>query len=72
MEESCPYCRTPCEACSLWQEVLRLALGHGIWVDLVRPDAELTRHGGIAALLARDEPQWAAPPAPGSQGETTA
>jgi peptide subunit release factor 1 (eRF1) len=70
-EEACPYCRAPCEACSLWQEVLCLALGHGIWVDLVRPDAELARHGGIAALLARDEPQWAAPPEPAPRGEAT-
>ncbi len=69
--ESCPYCRAPCEACNLWQEVLRLALGHGIWVELVRPDAELARHGGIAALLARNEPQWAAPMPSAARGETT-
>lgn len=56
---ACPYCHTPCDACNLWQEVLALALAHGLRVHLVRPDPQLQRHGGIAALLQRDNPQWA-------------
>lgn len=67
--EVCPYCTAPCRKGNLWQEVLALALGHGIWVDLVRPNAELARHGGIAALLARDQPQWAVPSRPTPRGE---
>jgi peptide subunit release factor 1 (eRF1) len=56
--ETCPYCGAPCRACNLWQEVLALAMGHSIWVNLVKRSAEVDRHGGIAALLARAQPQW--------------
>jgi peptide subunit release factor 1 (eRF1) len=55
---SCPYCAAPCRKANLWQEVLGQALAHGIWVDLIRSPSDLDRHGGIAALLMRDEPQW--------------
>lgn len=64
----CPYCHARCSKGNLWQEVLDLALSHGIPVDLVRDTSELARHGGIAALLSRDEPQWAA--APGAAAST--
>jgi peptide subunit release factor 1 (eRF1) len=57
--DACPYCAAPCRTGNLWQEVLALALGHGIWVDLVHNPSDLDRHGGIAALLARDKPPWA-------------
>src|SRR5208337_3577921 len=55
---TCPYCGAPCRACNLWQEILALAMGHGVWVNLVKTSAELAPHGGIAALLARAQPQW--------------
>jgi hypothetical protein len=41
-----------------WQEVLAFAVRHGIRVHRVQPSATLVSHGGIAALLARDETQW--------------
>lgn len=55
----CPYCQGRCEAASLWQEMLALALDHGTRVQLVRAGTALDRHAGVAALLARDTPQWA-------------
>lgn len=55
---TCPYCGVPCRACNLWQEVLALAMGHGVWVNLIKTFAEVAPHGGIAALLARAQPQW--------------
>lgn len=64
---NCPYCRTPCRTGNLWQEVLAFAVGHGIWVHRVRPSATLASHGGIAALLVRDEPQWLPATAPASE-----
>jgi len=55
----CPYCHAPCHKGNLWQEILALAVNHGVWVHRVQPSETLSRHGGVAALLARDEPQWA-------------
>lgn len=69
--DACPYCAAPCRKGNLWQEILDAALGHGVWVDLVRGPSELSRHGGIAALLSRDEPQWASAPGSVATGETT-
>ncbi len=54
----CPYCRAPCHKGNLWQELLAFAVNHGVWVHRVRPSDTLSRHGGVAALLVRDEPQW--------------
>jgi peptide subunit release factor 1 (eRF1) len=56
--ESCPYCGEPCRTCNLWQEIMALAMDHGIWISLIKTTPEVARCGGIAALLARDEPQW--------------
>jgi rubrerythrin len=56
---ACPYCNATCETGNLWQEILAFAIKHGIWVHRVKPSETLIRHGGVAALLARDEPQWA-------------
>ncbi len=71
--ESCPYCAAPCHKANLWQEVLAQALAHGIWVDLVDGPSDLDRHGGIAALLVRDEPQWTPRPESATrEGEETA
>jgi hypothetical protein len=44
---------------NLWQEILALAVNDGVWVHRVQPSETLSRHEGVAALLARDEPQWA-------------
>jgi len=69
----CPYCHTPCRTGNLWQEVLALAVSHGVWVHRVQPSATLAHHGGIAALLVRDEPQWglATTPAGETKGSTS-
>jgi hypothetical protein len=56
---ACPYCHAPCRTENLWQAILGFAVPHGIWVHRVQPSATLAAQGGIAALLARDEPQWA-------------
>jgi len=68
----CPYCHAPCHKGNLWQEILALAMNHGVWVHRVRPSATLSRHGGVAALLLRDEPQWTTttPPSNESRGLT--
>jgi peptide subunit release factor 1 (eRF1) len=56
---ACPYCHAPCRTGNLWQAILSFAVPHGIWVHRVEPSASLAAHGGIAALLARDQPQGA-------------
>jgi len=63
----CPFCHTPCRTGNLWQKVLAFAVGHGIWTHRAQSSATLASHGGIAALLRRDEPQWG--PAPTPAGE---
>ena len=55
----CPYCHSSCQEGNLWQEILALAVNHGVWVHRVQPSDTLNRHEGVAALLTRDEPQWA-------------
>ncbi len=55
----CPYCHAPCQKGNLWQAILLLAVKHGVRVHRVHPSKTLSRHEGAAALLARDEPQWA-------------
>ncbi len=55
----CPYCHARCHKGNLWQELLAFAVNHEVWVHRVRPSDTLSRHGGVAALLVRDEPQWA-------------
>ena len=56
--ETCPYCGELCRTCNLWQQILALAMDHGIRISLVKKPPELTRYGVIAALLARAQPQW--------------
>jgi hypothetical protein len=63
-QPTCPYCHAPCRTGNLWQEILALAIRHGIWVQWVQPTAVLLHHGGVAALLARDEPPWGPPTQP--------
>jgi hypothetical protein len=69
---ACPYCQAPCRTGNLWQEVLAFAVRHGIWVHRVQPSPRLASHGGIAALLARDEPQWATAAAPAGGSKESA
>jgi rubrerythrin len=57
-EKVCPYCKSPCERASLWQEILTRALKHQVDVQFVTPEAHRPVPGQVAALLLRDEPQW--------------
>jgi len=66
--ETCPYCGEPCRTCNLWQQILALAMDHGIWISLVKTSPEVARYGGIAALLARAKPQWVPMKIDGLQG----
>lgn len=64
---TCPYCKGRCARVNLWQEILSLAVRQGTAVHFVPAATSADVPGGVAALLARDEPQWAsAPPATGS------
>jgi hypothetical protein len=56
---TCPYCKAACARADLWQEILSRAVRHGVAVHFVPAEAQAVMHGGVAALLARDEPQWA-------------
>lgn len=56
---SCPYCQAGCEKANLWQEILLLALAHNVPVYPVTAAARIPQDAGVAALLARDLPQWA-------------
>ncbi|WP_422931672.1 hypothetical protein [Singulisphaera sp. PoT] len=59
-ETNCPYCKSPCARTSLWQEILSRAMRHGVAVHFAPAEATgLVVPGGAAALLARDDPQWA-------------
>jgi len=69
---ACPYCHAPCRTENLWQGVLAFAVRHGIWVHRVPPSATLASRGGMAALLARDEPQWVPATTPGSEAKEVA
>jgi peptide subunit release factor 1 (eRF1) len=54
--DECPFCQTPCERTNLRQAIAVLAMRHNIPVHVVAAGQGLEKHGGIAALLARDEP----------------
>jgi hypothetical protein len=57
----CPYCNGRCRPVNAVQDVMRLAMRHGIAVHLFRypPDRDpIQRSGGIAALL-RAPANWA-------------
>jgi len=56
---ACPRCQSPCVEANLWEEMLLLALRHGLVVHVVGEDAELAHRGGVAAVLARSEPPGA-------------
>ena len=50
------FCQGTCEKVNLWQEILLVAALHNIVAHTVESHAELTRHGGVAAVLSRQEP----------------
>ena len=57
--EKCPFCGGACETVSLWQEILSIASRHGVRIHFLADDPLLARCGGVAAILAREEP-WPA------------
>lgn len=62
--ERCPFCGAACETLSLWQEILSVAHRHGVRIHFVGDNPLLAQCGGVAAVLARDEPWPAAPAVP--------
>jgi peptide subunit release factor 1 (eRF1) len=54
--DTCPVCQGRCEKVNLWQEILSIATRHGITAHFVDGSKELSRHGGVAAVLSRPEP----------------
>jgi hypothetical protein len=58
--DECPFCQGRCEKTNLWQAIALLAGRHDIPVDTVAAGLGLEKHGGVVALLAREEP-WAGP-----------
>ena len=53
---TCPVCQGTCEKVNLWQELLVFAGRHNITAHTVESNPELSRHGGVAAVLSRQEP----------------
>jgi hypothetical protein len=55
---TCPYCRSACVKGNLWQEIALLAGRHNIPVHFVAAGVGLEPHGGVVAVVTREEP-WA-------------
>jgi hypothetical protein len=53
---ACPRCQAPCRLASLWEEVLLMALRHGIAVRFVDDPERLAPYGGMVAALPKDRP----------------
>jgi peptide subunit release factor 1 (eRF1) len=53
---TCPVCQGTCEKVNLWQEILLFAARHDIMAHVVESHLALTQHGGVAAVLSRQEP----------------
>jgi hypothetical protein len=53
---TCPRCRAPCRSANLWEEVLLMALRHGIAVHFVDDPDKLAPYGGMVAALPKDRP----------------
>ncbi len=53
---TCPFCQGTCDKVNLWQEILLFAARRNITAHTVENNAELSRHGGVAAVLSREEP----------------
>jgi len=56
MPATCPFCQAACATVNLWQEILMFAARHRITAHTVESNAELSQHGGVAAVLSRQEP----------------
>ncbi|WP_406695637.1 hypothetical protein V5E97_31985 [Singulisphaera sp. Ch08] len=56
---TCPYCKAPCDKSNLWQEILEQAVRHNVAVHFVSAEKRGVVPGGVTALLAHDDPQWA-------------
>jgi peptide subunit release factor 1 (eRF1) len=56
MPATCAFCQGTCEKVNLWQEILLFAARHHITAHTVESSPELSRHGGVAAVLSRSEP----------------
>ena len=56
MPVTCPFCQGTCEKVNLWQAILLFAARHNITAHTVDSHPELSRHGGVAAVLSRAEP----------------
>ena len=66
----CPYCRGACVKTNLWQEILLLALRHGVVTDFVESDGRLASLGNVAVLL-RTEDDWQSPAKPATAAAAT-
>ena len=53
---TCPVCQGACEKVNLWQEILLFAARHNIVAHVVEDHSTLAQHGGVAAVLSRQEP----------------
>jgi peptide subunit release factor 1 (eRF1) len=60
LHAACPFCQGFCEQVNLWQEILLFAARHNVTAHTVESSPELSRHGGVAAVLSRAEPWEAA------------
>lgn len=58
--DECPFCQARCEKTNLWQAIALLSARHNIPVYTVASGIGLDKHGGVVAILAREEP-WTAP-----------
>jgi hypothetical protein len=67
MPATCPLCQGTCEKENLWQEILLFAARHHITAHTVEGHPELSRHGGVAAVLSRSEPWGSATAETGSR-----
>ena len=56
MPRVCTFCGAACDTVNLWQEILLFAARHDIPAHVVHSTPELTRHGGVAAMLSREGP----------------
>jgi peptide subunit release factor 1 (eRF1) len=50
---ACPRCQSPCAVASLWEELLLMALRHGIQAYFVDDANKLAPYGGVVAALAK-------------------
>jgi peptide subunit release factor 1 (eRF1) len=53
---TCPVCQGTCEKVNLWQQILLFAARHQIVAHVVDSHPTLAQHGGVAAVLSRQEP----------------